>query len=300
MYMPKGVIASMVTSFDCKGGVDTVAMQANVAFHRKAGSRSVMVLGGTGEPVSMAAAERQAVLEASVAAAGGDIDVLSAALVGNPDDVARDIAMAARCGAKACMVTTPPFVRPSESDVYRFLTEIARRSALPLIIFNVPSRTGFLMSAALVERVARDIDLLVGIKESSRDIALFGEIRRRTEASFACLQGVDGFYLASLALGADGGILAAAAVFPEILNAMEHAFRQGDAQAARRWNDVLAPLLPLLYEASHPAPLKRALEARGLPVGKTRPPLYEISDDLGDRVVRQTCQLGELLQAQGA
>jgi len=159
----------------------------------------------------------------SVEAAGPSMNVVVAALVGNPDEVTRDIAAAARHRARACMITTPPFVRPSDSDVAEFITRVAARSTLPLIIFNVPSRTGFLMSPPLIARVAGAIDLLAGIKESSRAIVQFGEVRRRCAAPFACLQGVDALYLPSIAIGGDGGILAAAAVFPEYCVAIERA-----------------------------------------------------------------------------
>ncbi len=221
----------------------------------------------------------------SVEAAGPSMNVVVAALVGNPDEVTRDIAAAARHRARACMITTPPFVRPSDSDVAEFITRVAARSTLPLIIFNVPSRTGFLMSPPLIARVAGAIDLLAGIKESSRAIVQFGEVRRRCAAPFACLQGVDALYLPSIAIGGDGGILAAAAVFPEYCVAIERAVAAGDLKTARAKHYQLLSIVNLLYEASHPAPLKAALEARGLPVGRTRPPLYGISEDLRRRVI---------------
>jgi 4-hydroxy-tetrahydrodipicolinate synthase len=182
------------------------------------------------------------------------------------------------------MITTPPFVRPSDSDVAEFITRTAARSSLPLIIFNAPTRTGFLMSTPLIARVAAEVDLLVAIKESSRDIVQFDDVRRRCRESFACLQGVDSLYLVSLVLGGVGGILAAAAAFPEYCLAIERALAAGDVASARAAHDRLMPLVKLLYEASHPAPLKVALAARGLSAGATRPPLYGISEDLQQRV----------------
>jgi len=298
MYKPAGVMTSMVTSFDSDGKIDEDGLRDNVEFQRNSGVRTIVVLGGTGEPMSLTAGERERVMQISCEAAGTDLKVVASALVGNPDEVSHDVDVAYRHGAAACMITTPPFVRPSESDVYQFLTEIASRSKLPLIVFNVPSRAGFLMSPSLIERAAKDIDLLVGIKESSRDIVQFSEVRQRTPSDFACLQGVDSLYLASLALGGDGGILAAAAAFPEHCIAIDDAMSSGDLSSARKWHYRLMQVVPVLYEASHPAPLKLAIETRGLPAGRTRPPLYEIPADLADRVKFSTRELAEQLSNQ--
>lgn len=291
MYRPRGLISSMVSSFDAQGGIDEAGLAANIAFQRTAGVKTIVILGGTGEPLSMTASEREQVVEASMAHAGSELDVISSALVGSPADIAADIAMAGRYGAKACMVVPPPFVRPSESDVYRYFTQLASASSIPLILFNVPSRVGFQMSAVLIERLVRDIDMLVGIKESSKDLSLFSDIRQRTPETFACLQGSDMLYLPSLAMGADGAILAAAAAFPEHLLHIERAMAQGDLAQARAWHYRLAPVLPLLYEASHPAALKQAIALRGYSVGATRPPLYGISASLAQQVAECTADL---------
>lgn len=291
MYRPSGVMTSMVTSFAKDGSLDANGIAKNIAFQRKAGVKTLVMLGGTGEPISMTPSERERVMEVSRESAGPDMKLVISALVGNPDEVAKDIAAAAKHGADGCMITTPPFVRPSDQDVQTFLSKTAARSKLPLIIFNVPSRAGFLMSPTLIEKCAGSIDLLVGIKESSRDIVQFSEVRRRTPDQFACLQGVDSLFLPSLALGGDGGILAAAAVFPEYCLGIANAMSAGDLAQARNWHYKLMSIVNLMYEASHPAPLKLAIETRGYPVGLTRPPLYGISDDLSGRIAACTNQM---------
>jgi len=280
MYRPTGVMTSMVTSFKTDGSVDAAGMARNIDFQRKAGVRTIVVLGGTGEPGALSAQEREHILEVSREAAGDDISVVASALVGDVDVIVADIDAAHRHGAVACMITNPLFVRPSEDDVHRFLSDVASRSKLPLIVFNSPGRTGFTMSSSLIERAVRDIDLLAGIKESSGDLVRFSEVRQRTRPEFACLQGNDALYLPSLALGGDGGILAAAAAFPEHCEGIDRAMRAGDLESARRWHYALMPAVDLLYRASHPAPLKVAIETRGLPAGPTRPPLYGIPEDL--------------------
>jgi len=286
MYRPQGVVSAMVTSVDAKGQVDETGIRKNIDFQVKAGIKSIVMLGGTGEPLSMTPEERKRTMEASIAAVAGRLKVVIGALVGNPTEVARDIENAAKAGADACMVTTTPFVRPHERDVRRLLTELAGNSPLPLIVFNVPSRSGFLMSSKLICDLARDVEKIVAVKESSRDIALFSDVRAGTDISFSMLQGSDALFLPSLALGGDGGILAAAAVFPELVLAIQTAATGGDLRTARARHFQLMELVHLLYEASHPGPLKLAIELRGVPVGKTRPPLYDLTKDHQTRINR--------------
>ena len=286
MYRPKGVLSSMVTSFDAKGHLDEAGIRRNVEFQAKAGIRSIVMLGGTGEPLSMTPEERKRTMQVAVEAAAGRLKVVIGTLVGNPTEVARDIENAATAGADACMVTTTPFVRPHERDVQRFLTDLAGNSPIPLIVFNVPSRSGFLMTAKLVCDLARNVEKIVAIKESSRDIALFSDIRAGTDASFSMLQGSDALFLPSLALGGNGGILAAAAVFPEFCITIERAVAAGDLQTARARHFELMELVHLMYEASHPAPLKLAIELRGIPAGRTRPPFYGLTEDHQARIKR--------------
>jgi 4-hydroxy-tetrahydrodipicolinate synthase len=284
MYRPKGVLTSMVTSFAPDGGIDEVGLRNNIEFQHSQGIGTVVVLGGTGEPVSLSVEERVRVMEVSIEAAERKLQVVVGALVGSPREVDRDIETAGRMGAQACMITTPPFVRPSERDVYQFFTKAAAKSKLPLIIFNVPSRAGFLMSPALVSRVAKDIDRIVAIKESTGDIVQFSEVRSSCPAEFSVLQGMDSLYLPSLALGGDGAILAAAAAFPELCLDIERGVVAGELARARKRHYQLMELVHVMYEASHPAPLKHAIEARGLPAGTTRPPLYDLTEDHLNRV----------------
>lgn len=279
MYRPQGVISSMVTSFKPDGTLDEEGLRKNIRFQREAGVPAVCVLGGTGEPLALTRQERERVISIAVEAAEGELDVVVGAMAGGPDEVAKDIAYAARAGAKACMVVAPPFVRPAPKDVKKYFATLAAGSEVPLIVFNVPSRSGFLMSASFIAELARDIDMIVGVKESSRDIVLLSDVRALCPPPFAVLQGVDALFLPSLALGADGGLIAAAAVFPEWCVEIDKAVREGDLARARERHYQLMQLVPLLYEASHPGPLKAAIEMRGLPAGSTRPPLYELTED---------------------
>ena len=278
MFYPKGIISSLVTNFKDDGKIDEQGIIANFDFQKKAGVPGICVLGGTAEPMSIDPQTRSRIMKMAVEAAGGKIDVVVGALVGNPQEVRGDISAAQKAGAQACLVSATPFVRPSEPDMEHYFRELAA-IGMPLILFNTPSRSGFLMSADLVTKLVAEVKEIVGIKESSRDIVLLAKIRKRCPHPFSVLQGSDAMFLASLAMGGDGGILAAAAVVPEIYLRMQQYMEEGNLAAAQELYYKVMPLVDLMYRASHPAPLKVALGIRGLPSGKTRPPLYGLKND---------------------
>ncbi|MBA7550859.1 4-hydroxy-tetrahydrodipicolinate synthase [subsurface metagenome] len=287
MFYPKGIISSLVTNFKEDGEIDEKGILKNIDFQKQAGVPGICVLGGTAEPMSLGPKTRSRIMKIAVEAAEGKMDVVVGALVGNPKEVMDDICDAQKVGAQACLVSATPFIRPSESDMETYFRELSA-IGMPLILFNTPSRSGFLMSADLVEKLVSEVKQIVGIKESSRDIVLLAKIRNKCPHPFSVLQGSDALFLASLAMGGDGGILAAAAVVPEIYMHMQQYMAEGKLTAAQELYYRVMPLVDLMYRASHPAPLKIALGFRGLPSGKTKPPLYGLKTDHIERL-RSVC-----------
>ena len=276
MYYPKGTIASMVTCFKENGDIDFEGVAKNIEFQRKAGAKTICVLGGTGEAASMTLEERHQVMKEAMKHTKG-MNVVLGALAGRPSDVMADIEVAKEVGADACLVMATPFVRPSERDVERLMKEYASLK-MPLIIFNTPSRSAFSMSAALISRLAK-IDGIVGIKESSGDMVLVQNIRIDCPHPFGLLTGGDNLYLPTMALGGDGGILASAAAIPEVCLALDDALAKNDYDTAREYHYAVKLLDDVLYSASHPVPLKLAMAYRGLPAGKCRPPFSDITEE---------------------
>ncbi len=284
MFRPEGIIASLITNFTSDGNLDEAGLRRNLAFYRETGVKAVCVLGGTGEPLSLTSSERERIMHIAAEECSDRLDLVVGALVGDPVQVAENVKSAAKVNAKACLVTSTPFVRPSERDVEKFFVELGAKTDMPLILFNVPSRSGFLMSAELIARLDKNVKTIVGIKESSRDIVLLSKVRSITSSEFAVVQGVDSLFMASLALGADGGLLAVAAVFPEICTQIYESVQNQDISRARKLHYLLMPLVELMYEASHPAPLKYAVELRGLSAGPTRPPIYGLTEGHMSRI----------------
>lgn len=276
MYYPKGVISSTVSVFQENGSLDFDGIVENMRFQKQAGIKEVCVLGGTGEAASMTQNERHAVMDAAMAASDG-LHVVMGALAGSIDEIEADICKAKDIGASASMVMVPPFFRPSAADIENL---ILRYSAIgqPLVLFNSPSRSGYSMSAELIERLAR-IPNVVGIKDSSGSMILAQDVRVSCPRPFSLLTGGDDLYFPTLALGGDGGILASAAVIPEVCAALDRAVSENDYELARKCHYAIKILNDLLYKASHPVPLKTCMHYRGLPSGKCRLPFTDIPEN---------------------
>lgn len=293
MYYPKGIISSMVTCFKNDGAVDYDGLKTSIEFQKKAGVKNICVLGGTGEAASLTSVERHMVMEETMKNAEG-MHVVFGTLAGRPSDVMDDIQKAKELGADACLVMAPPFVRPSERDVERLINEYATLK-MPLILFNTPSRSAFSMSSDLIQRLSKTQEV-VGIKESSGDMVFMQDIRIKCPHPFGLLTGGDNLYFPTLALGGDGGILATAAVIPEVCMALDKAIADQDYDKARQCHFAVKLLDDVLYKASHPVPLKLAMQYRGLPAGICRPPFSTIDSKHEEEVCKVMREIKSRLQ----
>lgn len=278
---PNGIITSMVTNFDKNGDIDLQGLAENIMFQKKAGIRNVCILGGTGEALSLSQEERHQIMEASMIHSAG-MNVVFGTLAGKPTDIIQDIQKAKVLGADACMVMAPPFYRPSESDVEELIKEYAS-IGMPLILFNTPSRSGFNMSFPLIFKLSK-IKEVIAIKESSGDMLLLEKIKNDNKDRISILTGGDTNYFTSMVLGANGGLIATAAVIPEVILELESAINQGDLVLAREIHYLIKLLAEVMYKASHPFPLKIAMKQRGLPAGNCRLPFKNIDKNHEEQI----------------
>lgn len=273
MFFPEGIITSMVTSFQKSSEVDYQGIIENIKFQKKAGIKSVCVLGGTGEATSLSQKERHEIMEVVMNNAD-DLNVVFGALTGNFLTVMDDIKKAKDCGADACLVMPPPFIVPSDRDIKRYMTELSK-IGMPLILFNTPGRLGLNMSTSLISSLS-EVEGIIGIKESSGSIVKIQNIMKDNKKFFSILTGADNLYLPSMALGANGGLLALSAVVPELLLEINNSIENENYVKARKYHYMMKKLDEMIYKESHPVPLKIAMKYRGLPVGECRYPFKDI------------------------
>ena len=199
-----------------------------------------------------------------------------------------------KAGADAAMFITPYYNKPNKEGLYQHYKRIAEEISIPIIIYNVPSRTACNITPDVVERLANDFDNIIGIKEASGNLKQVAEIIRRTPDNFILLSGDDFLTLPILTLGGKGVISVAANVAPHLMKEMFNAFKAGDLEKARELHYKLMPLFEVMFIDTNPIPVKKALELMGLPAGKPRLPLVELSEEKTEKL-REVLKSLELL-----
>ncbi len=188
-----------------------------------------------------------------------------------------------KAGANAAMFVTPYYNKPNADGLYEHYKTIAESISIPILIYNVPSRTGVNITAETVLKLA-EIDNVIGIKEASGNLKQVSEIIRKSPEGFILLSGDDFLTLPILTLGGKGVISVAANVAPHLMKEMFNAFKAGDLEKAKEMHHKLTPLFNVLFIDTNPIPVKKALELMGLASGKPRLPLVELSKEKTEKV----------------
>ncbi len=188
-----------------------------------------------------------------------------------------------KAGANAAMFVTPYYNKPNPQGLYEHYKTIAQSISIPILIYNVPSRTGINITPDTVLKLA-EIDNIIGIKEASGNLKQVSDIIRNSPESFILLSGDDFLTFPILALGGKGVISVAANVAPHLMKEMFNAFKAGNIEKAREMHHKLTPLFNALFIDTNPIPVKKALELMGLAAGKPRLPLVELNQEKTEKL----------------
>ena len=258
-----GCGTALVTPFTADGGIDEAAVTRLARRQIDAGVHFLVPCGTTGESPTLSPAEKLRVVELVAAAAAGRAPVLAGA--GGYDTraaaaLARDMAAA---GADGLLSVTPYYNKPTPDGLRRHYAAIADAADLPIVVYNVPGRTGCNVAPATLARLA-EIPSVVGVKEASGDLGQLCEICRAAPDGFSVLSGDDAATLPLMALGGAGVISVAANEAPAEMAALVDLAAAGDFRAARAAHERLLPLMQVNFVESNPIPVKAALAAMGL------------------------------------
>jgi len=258
--MLSGSIPAVVTPFAADGSVAEGALRAHVERLIEHGSSAVVACGTTGETPTLTAQEHTQVVRACVEQAAGRVPVVAGAGSNDTRVAAQTLRAVADAGADAALVVAPAYNRPSQDGIYQHFTTLARGSALPMLVYNVPSRTVTDVEPAALARIVTECpDVVIGIKDSSGDLTRVGEHRARLGPNFLQLTGNDELALAFNTLGGIGCISVTANVAPRLCADLQAASRAGDHDTALSLQDRLAPLHAALFSDASPGPVKYAL-----------------------------------------
>ena len=272
------VVTAMVTPFDASGAVD-LPLAARLARHLvEQGSDGLVVCGTTGESPTLSWNEQLQLLQAVREAVGSTAKVLAGTGSNSTAEAVEATREAAAAGADGALVVVPYYNKPPQDGLEAHFRAVAEAApALPLMLYNIPGRTGCSIVPATVARLM-DCPNVVSFKAASGTTEEVTALRLACGPDLAIYSGDDGLTLPMLAVGAVGVVSVASHVVGPEIRAMIEAYCQGDGPTALAVHEQLQPLFKALFATTNPIPVKAALELNGWPVGAPRPPLSSLSD----------------------
>lgn len=277
MSAPSGVIVPMVTPIS-NGDVDIFALKQFTKFLVESGVDGLFPCGSLGEFSSLSGTQRREVIGA-VSRSAPDVPILAGCGDTSLSGVHDHITEAHSAGADVAVVVSPYYLSPSQEGLFDFYIEIAERSPLPILLYNIPKLTGCSLSVDTVSALAENENIL-GIKDSSGDLTYHCDIIEATDDSFAVYQGSTQLAITALDMGATGLVAGPANVFPDQIAELYASYRHGDRQkAVQIHNSVVTPLLSGLNGITTAIGLKYVLSLAGRDVGPPLSPLSPLSEE---------------------
>lgn len=271
------VSTAMVTPFDKKGHIDFPKTTQLINHLIENGTESLVVAGTTGESPTLSKEEKLALFKHVVKVVNKRIPVVAGTGSNNTYASIELTKKAEQTGVDAIMVVAPYYNKPSQEGLFQHFKSIAENTSLPVMVYNIPGRTGVNISPDTIIRLSR-ISNIVAVKEASGDLNAMANIIANTDDDFMLYSGDDSLTIPVLAIGGDGIVSVASHVIGNEMQAMIQAFRNGENIQAAKLHQQLLPIMEGLFAAPSPAPVKTALQFSGLDVGSVRLPLVPLTE----------------------
>ncbi len=268
------LITAMITPFKDDYSVDFEGAQKLALQLIEEGSQGLVISGTTGESPSLSKEEKLDLFKAIKEAVGSKAWVIAGTGSNSTFDTARFTEEAARTGVDGVMLVTPYYNKPTQAGLYQHFKTVAEAVDLPIILYNVPGRTGINLLPDTVVKLA-DVRNIVALKEACGNLDQVSELKTKLPEEFYVYSGDDSLTLPMMAVGCYGIISVVAHVVGKQMSAMINAYLAGDIQKAAQIHLQLYPIFKALFVVSNPIPVKKALELMGRPAGKLRLPLVE-------------------------
>ena len=258
-----GVGTALITPFTKSGALDEAGITRLAKRQIDNGVHFLVPCGTTGETPTLSAAERRRVVELVLEAVNGRVPVMAGAGGYDTQEVVHVAKEMQALGVQGLLSVTPYYNKPTPEGLYQHFSKIAEATSLPIVLYNVPGRTGCNIDAATCARLAT-IARIIGVKEASGNITQMVEVCRAVPPDFLVLSGDDALTLPLMAIGGRGLISVAANAIPLEISQMVEAAERGDYAAARKMHHRLVPLMLGNFIESNPGPVKFAMAAMGL------------------------------------
>jgi 4-hydroxy-tetrahydrodipicolinate synthase len=267
----------MVTPFTGEDEIDAEGMRSNIAYLEKGGVAGLVPCGSTGESATLTFDEHKKLVELTVDAAS--VPVIAGTGSNNTAEAVELTRAAQDAGADAALLIVPYYNKPMKSGLIKHFSAIAQASEIPLILYNIPGRTGINMDPETISTLAQEYSNVAGVKEASANFTQISNIIEITRGlEFSVISGDDGLTLPMMALGATGVISVTADILPKQMGQLAQLCLEGNFAKARDVHYQLAPLFKALFIETNPIPIKKACDLLGLAGGPLRLPLTTMAE----------------------
>jgi 4-hydroxy-tetrahydrodipicolinate synthase len=275
--MFKGVFPAMITPFQEDYSLDEEGLRRNIEFLERSGIAGIVPCGTTGESATLTFEEHKTVVEIAVDHA--HVPVIAGTGSNSTREAVELTKHAADAGAAAALLITPYYNKPNDRGMFEHFKTIAEKCDIPLVVYNVPKRTGIDLKPDLVAKLSK-VKNIVAVKEASGSLSQVSQILEQTAGSnFVVLSGDDDITLPIMALGGQGVVSVVANVAPKKTVDMVQSMARGDLETARKLHFELAPLVRAMFLETNPIPVKTAYRFMGLAAGPLRLPLASMAPE---------------------
>ncbi|HHY74835.1 MAG TPA: 4-hydroxy-tetrahydrodipicolinate synthase [Bacillus bacterium] len=272
------ILTAMVTPFNEQGAVDFNKVDKVVNHLIANGTEGIVVAGTTGESPTLSSDEKVALFKHVVEVVNGRVPVLAGTGSNNTQASIELTKKAEETGVNGIMLVVPYYNKPSQEGLYQHFKAIAEATTLPVMLYNIPGRSAVNMTPETIIRLSK-VENIVCVKEASGNLDAMAQIIEETDDSFSLYSGDDGMCLPVLAIGGVGVVSVAAHVIGNEMQEMVQAFVKGDLKGAAALHRKLLPMIKALFAAPSPAPVKAALQLKGIDSGSLRLPLVPLNEE---------------------
>ncbi len=276
----KGLYTALVTPLNLDGSLDLAGLTENIEFQIAAGVDGIIPLGTTGESPTMDDSEKIAVIKASIKIAKGKIPVMVGATSNSTAVTIANCKIAKELGADSVLIATPYYNKPTQDGIYQHFKAITSAIDLPIMVYNVPGRSGVNIETATVKKIVTTLPNITSIKEASGNINQIGDVINQiqnTTSNFSVMSGDDALTLPLMALGGLGIVSVVSNLVPKQIKQMVDLALTGDFSAASKLHFQLLPLFQTAFIESNPIPIKAMMDLAKMKAGPCRLPLTQLT-----------------------
>ena len=275
--MFRGSMVAIVTPFK-DGKIDRPGFKKLIKFHLENNTSAIVPCGTTGESATLSYEEHEEVSDIVVEEVAGKVPVIVGTGSNSTWEAVKLTKFASKIKANAALLICPYYNKPTQEGLYQHFKAIAEEVDIPLILYNIPSRTGINMLPETIARLAREFKNIVGVKEASGNLSQMLALRNICPEDFSLISGDDALTVPILSIGGKGVISVLANIMPREVEEVVSRFEKGDIKGALNLHLKLYPLIKAMFWETNPIPVKTALNMMGMISGELRLPMFKMSE----------------------